>query len=169
MPPTKGSVIVADGNGKVTIIEPPQNNNEVFVFDATEPRGGKFINIKNLLPNNYFKSSATSENSTNTSTYITIMSLTVLGESVNQIKNIKVLSYLTGSTVSYDVRIFDSTNSLTIAEKNFSNSTSTINDMGTLLNLPLGEAILEVQVKKNGGNNNSYAFLLEATIEYRNI
>jgi hypothetical protein len=57
------------------------------------------------------------------------------------------------SATSGDIKIFDSTNAQTIATKNFTNSTKLIIDLGTLSNIPTGEAIFEVQMKRTGGGN----------------
>lgn len=168
--PIKGAIIVSDGLGKVTYIDPPINDNEVFVFDSTEQKGGKFINIKNILPNSFMKSTATDQSSTNTTSYSVIMSLTVPGELMNNIQNIKVLSKKDGSVTSYDVRIYDVTNNLVIAENNFTNSNYSINNIGTLNNLPTNEAVLEIQAKRNGGNGNKKnVYVVECTIEYKNV
>lgn len=63
------------------------------------------------------------------------------------------------SAASGDIRIFDSTNALTIAEKNLTNATQEILDMGSLTNLPGGEAVFEIQGKKTGGGSVSIAAL----------
>ena len=51
------------------------------------------------------------------------------------------------------IKLFDVTNSLTIAENtNVSNTTYQIVSLGTLSNLPTGEAIFEVQLRHNTAN-----------------
>lgn len=52
-----------------------------------------------------------------------------------------------------DVRIFDATNSLQIAEVTAISATidSNIVDFGTLSNIPIGSSVIEIQAKKNGG------------------
>ena len=44
-------------------------------------------------------------------------------------------------------------NGNSIAEKNFTNTTKAIVDLGTLSNIPASEAIFEVQMKRTGGGN----------------
>src|SRR3989344_8221084 len=142
--PIKGSIIVADGSGHVTIIS-PTNNNEVLCLDSSDPKGAKFIKINNILPQQTFKVTATSSNNTTSSTYATIMELTVNGETTSPISSIKVLSRKIAQITSYDVRVYDTTNSNIIVERNFTNNNLEINDLGTLSNLPLSSAIFEIQ------------------------
>lgn len=95
------------------------------------------------------------------------MSISVVGENLRHIKTIKVLSYKQNNNIdSYDVRIYDATNDQIIAESNFNNLIPIVNDLGTLSNLPNEEAVLEIQCKKNGGNNNQRVYALECTIIY---
>lgn len=65
--------------------------------------------------------------------------------------NIKVVVQDDASSSKFDVRIFDITNSLVIAEKlDIEPGSIPINiDLGTLSNLPTGEAVWEVQSKKS--------------------
>ncbi len=61
----------------------------------------------------------------------------------------QVIAFRNGASGTYDLRLWDVTNSLTIAEKTGnSETTSTMIDIGTLSNLPTGPAIFEVQGKK---------------------
>ena len=53
-----------------------------------------------------------------------------------------------GGTPSMDIKVFDVTNLMTIAEKtNVTNTVETITDLGTLSNLPTGLALFEVQLR----------------------
>ena len=64
---------------------------------------------------------------------------------------IKIIAEVSsGSTGS--VRLFDATNSLVIAEKTgISSTTPSIVDMGTISNVPTGEAIFEIQLRNSLG------------------
>ena len=97
------------------------------------------------------------------------MVISVKGENIYQISSIDAVSYKTGNSSSYDIRVYDATNSLVIADANFANSSSTVNSLGTLSNLPTGPAIFEIQAKKNGGNGKSHTFVEEITIEYQPV
>ena len=69
--------------------------------------------------------------------------------------NIKALVYQTA--VSGSIRIYDATNSLQIAELvAFTDGSVTIKDLGTIGNLPTGEAILEIQLKKTSGGGAAF-------------
>lgn len=165
--PIKGSVIVADGNGKVTVIS-PTSNNQVLSLDSNEPAGAKFIDIKSLMPQQFIKAQATASNGTSSTTYERIMSITIPGESTNPITLIKILSGQANNANSHDIRI--QTNlGVTIAEANFTNTAFNNNNMGTLSNLPQNETTIEVQAKRNGGNNNTNVYILEVTINYQNV
>lgn len=161
----KGSVIVADGAGKVTIVS-PTSNNQVLVLDSSDLVGARFIDIKSILPVQRLKSSASSTDSTDLTTYTKILELSVPGESNNALQNIKVISYKDGSVDSYDVRALNIETSQVVAEANFTNVVPQINDLGTLSNLPANEGIIEILIKRNGGSgNNKNAYLMEANIE----
>lgn len=163
--PVKGSVIVADGNGRVSVIT-PTSDNQVLMLDSNEAVGARFVNIKNLLPPQAQKVPATSSNSTNASSYQTILTLTVPGENVNAISSIDVLSYIDNGASNYDIRIYDSTNDLIISEVNCTNNNISITNINTLNNLPTSTAIIEIQTRKNNGNSQRYVHVLEATINY---
>jgi len=69
------------------------------------------------------------------------------------ITKIGVLSIKKSDVDGYVVRIYDSTNSLAIATSGtLTNNTQAINDLGTISNVPTGEAIFELQLKKTTGN-----------------
>jgi len=70
---------------------------------------------------------------------------------------IKAILEMTGAT-NMDIRIFDVTNALVIVEK-LGNVVPipTIVDLGALSNLPTGEAIWEVQLRRTGGTGSSRA------------
>lgn len=165
--PAKGSVIVADGTGKVTVIT-PTSDNQVLSLDSTDPKGAKFINVNNLVPKQAQKATASNNNYTSSNTYEVIITLTVPGESVNPVENIKLLSYKDNGITSYDIRIYDATNNQIISETNFSNNLLEINTISNLSNLPSTESIIEIQTKKNGGNNSKNVHILEATIQFAN-
>lgn len=165
-PPIKGSIIVANGNGAVTYLE-PTSNTQVLCLDSNVPKGVKFIDVKDIIPDSIMKVSSSNRTYITSSSYNTIMSISVVGENLRHIKTIKVLSYKQNNNIdSYDVRIYDATNDQIIAESNFNNLIPIVNDLGTLSNLPNEEAVLEIQCKKNGGNNNQRVYALECTIIY---
>lgn len=54
---------------------------------------------------------------------------------------------------SYDVRIFDATNSVVVAEANYANTSEQLLDLGTISNLSPTQCILEIHLRKNGGSD----------------
>jgi hypothetical protein len=149
----------------MTIVS-PTSDNQVFILDAATDAGAKFVDIKGLLPLQRLKSTASKTNSTDLESYTSILELSVPGESTSNLQSIKVISYKDSSVTSYDVRAIDSTTSNIIAEANFSNNIPSINDLGTLSNLPANETIIEILIKRNGGSgNNKNVYLSEANVE----
>ena len=73
-------------------------------------------------------------------------------------KKISIVAYMDNTVTDYSVRIFNMTNSNIIAEATFTNTTEQILDMGSLSNIPSNPSILEIHLKRNGGNNNSKAY-----------
>lgn len=164
MPVTKGSVIVADGNGKVNVVSPTADG-QVLVLDSTLPEGAKFIDVKGILPVQRLKASPSAINSTNSSTYTKITEISVPGQSSNPISAIKVISYMNSGTTSYDVQAMNPATGLVIASGTFTNTVSQVNSLGTLNNLPNSESIIEFSIRKTGGNTSKYAYLTEVDIQ----
>lgn len=159
----KGSVIVANGTGGVTVIS-PTSAGQIFVLDTTDPKGAKFTDIKELLPTQKVKMIASSSNYTSLQSYQQIMETSVPGESSNRILSIKVISYCQTGIKSYSV-IVTNADGKTIAEKTFENTTSAENNMGELANLPKEQGIIRFAIKKNSIPTTKYAYLLSVDIE----
>lgn len=64
----------------------------------------------------------------------------------------KVYAYCYSDGSSYDITLYDQTNSQTIATLNGqTNTVGALLDLGTLSNLPTGQAILRIELKKTSG------------------
>jgi hypothetical protein len=88
------------------------------------------------------------DTSINTTTYKKLISFIFNGTQNMSLTNIKFIGYLqTG--ISYDIRVVDTTNNKIIATQNFTNMTESINDIGTLNNLPEKQSKFELQGKVN--------------------
>ena len=97
-----------------------------------------------------------------TSTYFTVATFQYLGSSgTHAITSFKIISYINTGTGSYSVRVYNKTNSTVIAEKTFTNVTQTLNDMGTVANIPSAFAIIEVQFKKVSGSPASNGIVID--------
>lgn len=163
--PAKGSAIVADGNGKVIAVE-FISDGQILAGDSQNAKGAKFIDIKSILPPRSVKASATETNFTSFTKYTRIMTFTIPGEKSNPLLSVKVLSYKDSSVNSYDIRLFDFTNSKVLAETSFKNNVLANNDMEKLSNLPLEEAVIEVQARRVGGRGKTKnVYVEEITVE----
>lgn len=163
LPQTKGSVVVANGLGGVTVIS-PTSPGQIFVLDSNDPKGAKFTDIRDLMPTQKIKMVASSSNSTKLQSYQQIMETSIPGENFNKILSIKTISYAQPGVDSYSVLITDEINSI-IAEQSFSNNTSAECNMGALSNLPLTPSIIKFSIKKDNGPTNKLAYLLSVDIE----
>jgi hypothetical protein len=67
-----------------------------------------------------------------------------------KISHIEVTSFMTSGLSSYTIQIYDTNNSQVIAEKQFNNTEVSINDLGTITNLPYSDSIFEINVKTDG-------------------
>lgn len=91
------------------------------------------------------------------STYQTLGSFYYPGKSLlKKITNVKLIGYMEESGVSFDVRLFDSTNTKVIAGNNFSDVEENISDLGSVSNVPTDQAVFEVQAKTNGSDTVAY-------------
>lgn len=90
---------------------------------------------------------------TNSSSYIATVSFIFPGTTSRGIpQTIKTIASNSKADTSGNVKVFDVTNAATIAEKTaISGETKAIVDLGTLSNLPSGEAVFELQFKRNAG------------------
>ncbi len=97
-------------------------------------------------------------------TYTTVTSFNFPGTNVmTDISHMKIISMMEEGGTSYDVKVYDVTNNKQLAVANFNNTDESICDMGTLSNLPTGEAIVEIMAKVNG---NTDAYIKNISIHY---
>jgi hypothetical protein len=82
----------------------------------------------------------------------------------NTILFIKIDSYMDVGITSYDIRVRDATNNNVMATANFTNTVFTINDLGTISNVPTGEIAIEMDVRRNGGNNTLNVYINNAIL-----
>jgi len=77
------------------------------------------------------------------------------GTSTYSVGAFKVIASRTGTNGSCDIRLYDLTNLNAIGTVNFSSDVVQIITQSTLTNLPVGEAIFEVQARKSAGSASS--------------
>jgi hypothetical protein len=162
---SKGTIIVADGNGKVVGIT-PGNNDEVLVYDSSAQYGVKKVSNGNGLDKKIFKLNQAKFTSTKNASYTAMYAFTYTGSEINTIDKLTLLSYMDAGITSYDVRLFDVTHSTVITSANYSNTTQAIKTISSVSNLPTTDSIFEVQARKNGGSANSLIYIDDITIIY---
>lgn len=160
----KGSLVITNGCGKVTTLQPEQNDMLLIVDDSADKKI-KFERIEKLLKNQTVKSTTIVQKKFD-SNYEKAAAFTFPGKSSAIVKKISLLSYMHPSGNSYDVRLYDISNNKIICTKNFSNKSCQINVLDNLQNLPNNESIVEVQCKFNGNGNNKYIYIDEITLFY---
>jgi len=104
-----GSIIISKGNGKVTTLQPNEDN-MVLVIDNTNNKKVKFEKIERLLKNQTFKSMNLTQKSYNSSNFEKVGSVILPGSNTTIIKKIVVLCYMNSSGQSYDIRFYDPIN-----------------------------------------------------------
>ena len=98
--------------------------------------------------------------STNNTSYTRLA--TVLFDGSNHVlRRVKALSYCDSGVTSYDIQIYDATNTTELISNNFTNSSFQINDLGIVSSSPTTEIVLEVYAKKTGGNTSKYTYIDE--------
>lgn len=89
---------------------------------------------------------------TSNGSYITIGEFIYSGTSVEGAITAFYATAHIDTGASYDLRVYDSTNALVIAEvTGLSNNTQAVQNLGTVSNLPSGQAIFQIQAKRVGG------------------
>lgn len=158
----KGTIIVADGNGKVVGITPGADD-DTLVFDSTAQYGIKKVSgqQKKIIKLNQAKTT-----STKNASYTAMYSFTYTGSEISTIDKVTLLSYMDSGITSYDVRIFDVTHSLVIATINNNNTSQSIKTISTFNNLPTTDSIFEVQARRVGGSSNKSVYVDDITIIY---
>lgn len=87
---------------------------------------------------------------------------------VGPINYLSVIAYKDSEITSYNIRIYDSSNNLTLAEKTgITNDEAQEIDLGTVTNVPLETVLLEVHAQRVGGTTSSKVYV-EQVIVYHN-
>lgn len=82
---------------------------------------------------------------------------------------IEIISYMDSGITSYSVRVVDKTNNLIIAEKNdITNTVYSSIDLGTISNVMLNSAIIELHVKLVGASGNAKVYIDNLIVYYNN-
>lgn len=88
---------------------------------------------------------------------------------VGTINYLSVISYKDPEITSYNIRIYDSTNNLTLAEKTgITNDEPLEIDLGTVANIPNSSVLLEVHAQRVGGTSTSKVYIEQVIIYHNN-
>lgn len=131
--------------------------------------------VSNHIPDNTpelanFYSSSTRKHETNSTSYSNLGSFKYDGsDKIGTIDAIDVISHMSSSVTTHDVRIYDRTNQTVIAEGiGFTNIEEAISNLGAISNVPTSKAVLEIHAKRNGGSGNSKSVYVDQVIIYYN-
>lgn len=112
----------------------------------------------------YFFIFPLSDEQFNNTSYTSCGAFEYPGRNVDDLTNIRFTGAVT--TGNYSVRIYDVTNSQIIAEGTFSNISKTVNDLGTLSNVPYNDVLFDVQIKTS--SSSAYATPSSLSFHYNN-
>jgi hypothetical protein len=117
---------------------------------------GEWKNLGSGASSGYFQNVTLSDSSnpylqTTNNSYTVLSRCIFPGSSVVSLTKILASVSTISGSYSLDIRIYDITNSLVIAEKlTITSTTVTIHDLGTISNVPVNQAIFEIQLRANG-------------------
>ena len=81
------------------------------------------------------------------------------------IRTAKAICYKEGTMTDFTVQIYDATHNLEIINVTISNTVEeTVVDLGAVTNHPTENCVLEVSIKRNGGNSKSIAYVDEIVL-----
>jgi hypothetical protein len=153
----KGGILVHDDGVKIYAVTPTADG-QVIISKHDTDAGVEYTNISNTLiklPIRIINHEHTSVLNVSYETVITFAYVADYGA----IDSIEVVSWMGSGASSYDVRIYDDTNSQIISEITYTNTSITLNDMSPLANVPTENALIQVQIKRTGGLLNNAAYL----------
>lgn len=114
---------------------------------------GKEVNYLNV-PKSEIKSTS----------YAEIISFEFPGKTKMDISTIKFVGYMKKNGSTYDVRLLDITHNVVLGEGSFTNESKSIQDLGTISNIPVDSGcVFELQAKVNG---NSRCYIQNVVIYY---
>lgn len=88
---------------------------------------------------------------------------------IGAINYIDLVSYMDSSITSYSARVVDRNTGLVIAEKTgMTNTEEQVQDLGTISNVPTDKTLLELQIKRTGGNKKKYVYAYQLVVYYGN-
>jgi len=80
------------------------------------------------------------------------------------VSKLQVVSRMDSGLTNYSVRIIDTTNANVIASGTFTNTSDSINNLGTVSNISINQAIWEIQMKVTGGTGSEECHIKDMQI-----
>jgi hypothetical protein len=149
----KGELLV--DNGTTSSALSIGSTNEVLTVDLTTELGLKWSSVSNksglsLIPRVL----------SNTSTTYTRIGTFVYTGTTNMktISSISAVAYMDTAVTSYSIKIINRTNNITIVENTFNNTSESIINFTPIANIPTGQVIIEILIKKTGGTGSLKAY-----------
>lgn len=143
------------GNSSITkTLDGIDTNGDIVTITFTSALSGSEVTALNNVITNYIyiplnrcRIDAMTPNYTRIGTLFTSLATTFYFDigSMLDLCDVKILSNTTGG--NYTVRLYDITNSKLMASATFTNTSSRMNLLGTISNIPTNNAMLEVHVK----------------------
>ena len=139
-----------------------------FSNDLSAPELSTFNNIitnyiytPDAKPKNSFNSFTPKIVSTSNTSYTSLLTFKYLGSNnVGPINYIEVISYRDPAITNYDVRVINHDTGAIIASRTgLTNTDYVSNDLGAITNVPITEAVFDLQVRKTGGPTNKYVYI----------
>lgn len=155
-----GTLLIHDGT-KIVPLDPSGEDGMALTFDSNTPSKLKWANTGKS-----FKVNLPPNNSVKTTYYTSVTEFSLSKMEYTSLASIKIVSYMQKHIDSYDVRIYDMTNNKVLAEQSYKNTDRQINSITKFTNMPDGDAIIEIQCKKNGGRKNSEVTIKDIDIFY---
>jgi hypothetical protein len=153
---------ILDSSISSSLVGVHTRDDEIQIEFSSELTSGEQTTLDNLIsshvPNitvlksNFF--TITPKTNTKSSSYSVISTFIYPGSKyVGPIDYIEVIAKIESKGLSYDVRIVNQETGIVLAEKtDIGNEEFGSTDMGTILNIPEEESILELQIKRKGSN-----------------
>jgi len=169
---TEGVLVSPGSDTDTTMVKAGVSGNPEMFWDESED---KFSFTKNIiLPNGppivvVFGGGTDIPYFNTTNTAYTTVGVFLFGgtTALNTPSKISAIGFKDAGPTSWDVRVLDITNALTIAAKTGNTGTSPeIVDLGVLTNLPTSPAMFEVQIKRTGGLPADFVYIHNVTIDF---
>lgn len=158
---SKGSILIHNGSNFYPIA--PSSSNQTLISDLNSFNGASWNEQQ-------IQSKQETINIIDTTSIINLSYETVAiyahTPTINgNISSIYVVTYMQPGATSYDVRVIDVTNSNTIAEHNYNNTSIELKEL-TISNIPTDISRIDFQLKRNGGLVNNAAIIKKIIIVF---